>query len=572
MNATGGVASARSAALALGCGLALLAPCAFAQGFPPIIDLRSLFPDAGGDGTIGVVFEGVNAGDRSGSVISGAGDVNGDGINDLFIGAQLADPDGRKDAGESYVVFGRKGGFPATVELRDLFPIAGGDGSKGFVLQGVGDGDRMGLLRDLGDVNGDGIDDIIVGAVGADPEGVKNAGQTYVIFGRTTGFPPVIPVADLLPENGGDGSAGFAIDGVRVGDALGQAGGAGDVNGDGINDIMVAAVQADPNGQDGAGEVYVVFGRRYGFPARFKLRRLFPAIGGNGTEGFVLQGAEAGDRLRISAIRSDDINGDGIDDLLLGAEFADSQGRTDVGEAYVVFGRITGFPPIFKVKRLFPIAGGDGTEGFVLQGVDAGDTAGRSACGLGDIDGDGINDFVIGAYKGGPNNSPEAGEGYLLYGRTTPFPAVFDLRTLFPAFGGNGNEGFVVKGINAGDRAFPVLINDVNGDGIDEMLYGAQLADPEGRIDAGASYVLFGRNTRFPASYEFKRLLPSEGGDGSEGFVIEGVNAGDEFGYTITGVGDVNGDGNNDLFIGARLADPNGREDAGESYVIYGRK
>jgi hypothetical protein len=315
-----------------------------------------------------------------------------------------------------------------------------------------------------------------------------------------------------------------------------------------------------------------VFGRRYGFPARFKLRRLFPAIGGNGTEGFVLQGAEAGDRLRISAIRSDDINGDGIDDLLLGAEFADSQGRTDVGEAYVVFGRITGFPPIFKVKRLFPIAGGDGTEGFVLQGVDAGDTAGRSACGLGDIDGDGINDFVIGAYKGGPNNSPEAGEGYLLYGRTTPFPAVFDLRTLFPAFGGNGNEGFVVKGINAGDRAFPVLINDVNGDGIDEMLYGAQLADPEGRIDAGASYVLFGRNTRFPASYEFKRLLPSEGGDGSEGFVIEGVNAGDEFGYTITGVGDVNGDGNNDLFIGARLADPNGREDAGESYVIYGRK
>ena len=170
-NITGAVTSARAATLALACGLALIAPSALAQLFPPVIDLRSLSPDAGGDGTTGVIFAGINANDRSGSVISGAGDVNGDGINDLFIGAQKADPGGRTDAGESYVVFGREGGFPAIFELRRLYPIAGGDGSEGFVLQGVNSRDLMGLLRDLGDVNGDGIDDIIVGAVGADPEG-----------------------------------------------------------------------------------------------------------------------------------------------------------------------------------------------------------------------------------------------------------------------------------------------------------------------------------------------------------------------------------------------------------------
>jgi len=560
------------AALGLCFGLGLLSPCTFAQAFSPLLDLRSLFPAAGGDGTTGFVLKGIDSDDRSGSIVSGAGDVNGDGINDIIIGAHKGDPNGQAEAGESYVVFGRSTGFPASFDLSSLFPASGGDGSKGFVLQGVNSGDHAGLVRDAGDVNGDGIDDIIIGAIGADPEGRTDAGAGYVVFGRTTGFPAAFELANLRPDTGGDGTEGFVLEGARKGDHLGIPSGAGDINGDGIDDFIIAATQANPNGDTGAGEVYAVFGRTTGFPAAFDLRRLFPAMGGDGTEGFVLQGAAAGDRLRVSAIRPGDLNGDGVDDLLLGAEYADPDGRTDAGESYVVYGRTTGFPATFKISSLFPNMGGDGTEGFVLKGIGEFDTTGRTACGAGDVNGDGIKDFVIGGYKADTDAGPDAGESYLVYGRMTAFPGAFQLRSLYPALGGDGTEGFVMKGVDAGDRAFPVAIGDINSDGIDDMLVGAHLADAKGRVDAGASYVVYGRMSGFPSTFELRNLFPAAGGDGTEGFVIQGVDAGDELGYTLSGVGDVNGDGLDDLIIGSLYADTNGQVDAGESYVIFGRQ
>jgi hypothetical protein len=573
MEVSGFPVRALAAALGLCIGLGLLAPCALAQAFLPVIDLRSLYPAAGGDGTTGFVLQGVRPDDRSGSIDSGAGDVNGDGIKDLLIGAQKADPGGRLEAGETYIAFGRSTGFPATLQLGSLSSEAGGDGTAGFVLHGANAGDLLGIPRDVGDVNGDGIDDIIIGAVGADPDGRTNAGESYVVFGRRTGFPAAFELSSLHPEAGGDGTQGFVLKGVHKGDASGLAGGMGDVNGDGINDIIIAATQASPNGSDGAGEVYVVFGRSTGFPAAFELNSLFPIAGGDGTQGVVIQGVAAGDRLRISQIRPGDINGDSIDDILLGAEYADPNGRIDAGQSYVIFGHTTGFPAIFDLSGLFPAAGGDGTEGFVLQGLDAGDTAGRASAGAGDVNGDGIRDIIISGYKGGPDGKPEAGETYVVYGRTTGFPAAFELRSLFPAAGGNGTQGFVLTGVKAGDRGgFGVGVGDVNGDGRDDLLISGHLADPQGRTSAGEIYVVYGRERNFPATFELRRLFPAVGGNGTEGFVTQGANAGDEFGYTITGVGDVNGDGIDDFLIGSRFADPNGVQDAGESYVIFGRR
>ena len=119
--------------------------------------------------------------------MSGAGDVNGDGIDDLIIGASGADPNGVNVAGEGYVVFGRTTGFPATFELRSLFPAAGGDGTAGFVLKGAHTGfiGESGFsVSNAGDVNGDGIDDLIIGAQFADRRGATDAGQSYVVFGR----------------------------------------------------------------------------------------------------------------------------------------------------------------------------------------------------------------------------------------------------------------------------------------------------------------------------------------------------------------------------------------------------
>ncbi|MEO1086483.1 MAG: integrin alpha, partial [Acidobacteriota bacterium] len=133
-------------------------------------------------GFAGLTINGIDADDNSGTSVSGAGDVNGDGIDDLIIGADAADPGGDSGAGETYVVFGVDGAagetFPATLDLATL------NGTNGFVLEGIDPGDASGFsVSGAGDVNGDGIDDLIVGAFNADPGGDSNAGETYVVFG-----------------------------------------------------------------------------------------------------------------------------------------------------------------------------------------------------------------------------------------------------------------------------------------------------------------------------------------------------------------------------------------------------
>jgi hypothetical protein len=96
-------------------------------------------------------------------------------------------------------VFGRTSGFPAAFELGSLLPVAVGDGSAGFVLKGVDQDDYSGAsVSTAGDINGDGIDDLIIGARAADPNGKVNAGETYVLFGGTSGFPAVFELSTLL--------------------------------------------------------------------------------------------------------------------------------------------------------------------------------------------------------------------------------------------------------------------------------------------------------------------------------------------------------------------------------------
>ncbi len=109
---------------------------------------------------------------------SSAGDINGDGIDDLIIGAGFANPANKYNAGESYVVFGKNSGFGSVLNLSDL------DGSNGFVINGIDEDDRSGRSVSSGkDINGDGIDDLIIGAPNADPNGQESAGESYVVFG-----------------------------------------------------------------------------------------------------------------------------------------------------------------------------------------------------------------------------------------------------------------------------------------------------------------------------------------------------------------------------------------------------
>ena len=174
-------------------------------------------------------------------------------------------------------------------------------------------------------MNGDGLDDLIVGASYADPNGDRS-GASYVVFGKTDGTS-----VNLSTIASGTSILGFVINGALQDDFLGRSvSSAGDVNGDGLDDLIVGAFGAGPNG-DFSGASYVVFGKTNGTSVDL-------ATIASGTGGFVINGASADDRSGFSVSSAGDVNGDGFDDLIVGAYLADQTGKPDAGKSYVVFG------------------------------------------------------------------------------------------------------------------------------------------------------------------------------------------------------------------------------------------
>jgi len=497
------------------------------QAFPEFLPLSTL------NGNNGFKLDGEALSDRSGVSVSGAGDVNGDGLDDLIIGAYTADANGNDQAGRSYVVFGSTSPFSATL------PLSGLNGSNGFKIDGEGTNDRSGVsVSGAGDINGDGLDDLIIGAYRDSPNGI-GSGSSFVVFGSTSPFPANFLLSGL------DGSNGFKLEGEAASDLSGRSvSAAGDVNGDGVDDLIIGAYEADANGNAVAGRSYVVFGRSSPFPASL------PLSGLDGSNGFRLDGEAAFDRSGASVSAAGDVNGDGVDDLVIGAFSADPNGSYS-GQSYVVFGRTSPFP------ASLPLSGINGSNGFRLDGEAAFDRSGVSVSAAGDVNGDGLADLIIGATDVNANGD-YSGRSYVVFGRSSGFPATFPLADL------DGSNGFKIDGEAGGDfSGFSVsAAGDVNGDGVDDLIIGSYGADPNAS-NSGRSYVVFGRSSAFPSNVQLADL------DGSNGFKLDGEGFFHRSGRSVSGAGDVNGDGVDDVIIGAYRANFNGNG-SGRSYVVFG--
>jgi|GEM_PF-2500417 len=479
--------------------------------FPKNINLSAL------DSNNGLILNGLENFESLGSSVSNEADVNNDGINDLIIGAD----------GKTYVIFGNKNLATNNIDIANL------DGSNGFVITGFNDDF---IEADYaGDVNNDGIDDLIVG--------VGDQQRSHVIFGNNNlGSSGTLNVASL------NGSNGFFINGSqgRFFGSGNSVSNAGDVNNDGITDIIIGA----PFANSRAGASHVIFGREdFSNSNRIILAEL------DGTEGFVINGEnEQLDLSGNNVSSAGDLNNDGIDDLIVAASSSNPGGKT-----YIIFGNDE-----LGNNGAIDLATIDGSNGFVVNGVEFNDFVGSSVTSLGDVNGDGIDDIAIGASGVDIDGNRDVGQVYVIFGSEN----IGSDGSLNPP-DLDGSNGFAIDGIDPNDQLGRVVSGrgDLNNDGINDFIVTAVTADPNNTQNAGEAYVIFGNNDLG----ENGRLSVAEL-NGNNGFVVNGIDTRDYAGTAVSGAGDINGDGIDDLVISAPNAESSGGEySEGEVYILFGQ-
>jgi hypothetical protein len=445
----------------------------------------------------------------SGSTLAQVGDVNGDGVADIAVSAPSTDGRGGRDAGVVYVLFG--GSRLGRVDVQS---------APGFRILGPRQGARRpapvfepyrppvgamagSSVAGAGDVNGDGLADLVVGAPFAGNRRRAFSGSVYVVFGKRSAGP-----VDL----GRLGSRGFRIDGPRRDAAAGYAvAGPGDVDGDGRSDVLVSA------GIVQRAAVYVVRGKAGSAPV--DLKRL-------GRRGFVIRGGRGLLDSGAAVSGAGDFNGDGVADIAVGAPQSGTPTRDGAGFAFVVFG---------GADRGTVALDALGTRGVRITGEHEFANLGEALAPLGDVNGDGRGDLLVGASQVSTLDRSYAGAAYVVFGRQ-----VGDVDLLRPA-----DAAYRILGPPAGDgqaRAgvSVAAVPDVNGDGRTDMLIGAPGAGRGCSPDEGAAYVVF--SPPGPTAIDLGAL-------GAAGYAISGGRPDAGAGAGVASAGDWNRDGRGDAFV-----------------------
>ncbi|MFZ1320725.1 MAG: FG-GAP-like repeat-containing protein [Ignavibacteria bacterium] len=409
--------------------------------------------------------------------VSTAGDVNGDGYADIIIGGfQLAN--GQNNEGIAYLYFGSSAGLSDTADWK-------GEGDQTTANYGY-------CVSTAGDVNGDGFSDIVVGSPLYD-NGETNEGRAFLYYGYADGLRPTVNWEYEINQTG-----------AYLGECVSSA---GDVNGDGYSDVIIGAQRFD-NGQVNEGSVFVF----YGSSAGLSVIPNWNAQSNQDSASFGYSVSSAGD-----------INGDGYSDVIVGAHYYDN-GESNEGRVFAFYGSSAGL---------------SNSANWTKESNQAGARFGVSVSSAGDVNGDGFSDVIVGADRF-DNGESDEGWAFVFYGSATGLSDSADWTAE-----SNQMDGYFGRSVSSA--------GDVNGDGFSDVIVGAPFYS-NGQSYEGRVFAYYGS---------------SAGLSNSSNWTKESNQMDGYFGYSVSSAGDVNGDGYSDVIIGAYGYD-NGESEEGRAFAYYG--